>query len=469
MSYSHLAYDELMLEGDAYETEYERRDGHAPSFRDGLHVAWRRMGREQWTFQRALQDIHPTSPSPAPPSPPPSNGSPPLRLRLDDSRRWFRDDHGLVDYREVSCFTLHTRFRRGEPIIDLLHQYRMLDINAVRIICSLGGIFWERLGFDVEVSEERAGLLEFVRFMASQQFYVRLCLIGALEPLGANDTSDRRNHYRATVRERALAHVAAIAVDLANEQNVLFEVANEYNQIGFGSDASAIIELGHVVKSVAPNVLLNLSNDNGPNADTPTFLVSPADFIDAHFERRKGMGGFEWVKRTGETPVVDQGVMAAMSGEPINAGTAAAGREDDAEDNPAVWFAYGAVSRVKRYLTNFHYHGGLTAEPMDATTLACAHAWRRGLSAIPMDFGGAWCNGHHECSPFDRGIFPPTDDVDGWHGPVRIYGRRGSRGYIGVSVREPQLYSPRLKPGRSVSEVDGVAGNGWQTIVRREH
>ena len=46
-----------------------------------------------------------------PPPPTPGNFKP---LRLSESKRWFRTDDGLFDWREVSAFSLQSRMLRGE-------------------------------------------------------------------------------------------------------------------------------------------------------------------------------------------------------------------------------------------------------------------------------------------------------------------------------------------------------------------
>jgi hypothetical protein len=229
-----------------------------------------------------------------------------------------------------------------------------------------------------------------------------------------------------------------------------------------------IVELGRLVKALAPHRLMNLTNTNGPIADDPMWAREPADFVDAHLERWIGVGGFSWVKRSSESPVVDNGRMPMISGEAVNLGSPQPGRPDDAVGSPAVAFAYGATSRVKRYLTNFHFHDGLAANIPDDLTQACMQGWQRGLNAIPLAFPGEWCNGHHGCSPWDINIFPREGENEETHtrGPIRIFGLSGSQGYIGVSIAER---ANRGIPAhhRAVEEVDRVTFGEYSSAVYR--
>jgi hypothetical protein len=382
--------------------------------------------------------------------------------------RYFANDAGLFDYRELSAFGAYARYLQGrhDQLSQLASVSRVHKVTSWRVILTLSGDFWQNIG--TPCGPSIAGfydhLVPFTRWCASQGLYVRYCLIGGIEEFGGNPV-DRRDDFRAPVRERAYAYLRRVVTTLAGEPNVLWNVANEWNQIGLRDSFDHVVEMGRIVKSIAPQHILNLSETNGPIADDPMWVREPADFVDAHLDRRIGMAGFEWVKRSSESGVVDNGKMPFLSGEPINFGTPAPGRPDDCERSPAVAFCYGATSRVKRYLTNFHYHGGLTADVPDGDTQACLDGWRRGLDAIPMGFPGGWCNGHHGCSPWEIDNFPTSDSVDGHRGPVRIFGLSGSDGYIGVSVREVSGHRPRAR--RDVQEVDRIEHGGFASAVYR--
>jgi hypothetical protein len=389
----------------------------------------------------------------------------PLRV----SGRNFANDAGLFDYRELSAFGAYARWLQGrhEQLGQLASVSRAHKVTSWRVILTLSGDFWHNIG--TPCGPSIAGfydhLVPFTRWCASQGLYVRFCPIGGIEEFGGNPV-DRRDDFRAPVRERAYDYLRRVVSALAGEPNILWNVANEWNQIGLRDSFDRVVEMGRIIKSIAPHHILNLSETNGPIADDPMWVREPADFVDAHLDRRTGIGGFEWVKRSSESPVVDNDRMPFLSGEPINFGTPAPGRPDDCEPSPAVAFCYGATSKVKRYQTNFHYHGGLTADVPDAATQACLDGWRRGLDAIPLGFPGGWCNGHHGCSPWDIDNFPRQGDNEDAHGgPIRIFGLSGSDGYIGVSVREKSGRRPRER--RPVQEVDRVEWGGYASAVYR--
>jgi hypothetical protein len=204
-----------------------------------------------------------------------------------------------------------------------------------------------------------------------------------------------------------------------------------------------------------------------------SFVTAPADFADTHLYRigeyRPGDGwdGWLWVKRSSEQPVLDNDRMPAISGEPKNFGAIGVGGAGDVERSPAVAFAYGATSRLRRYLTNFHFDDGLWCRPPEEETIACLDGWRRGLNALPIDAGGGWCNGHHGCSPWRIEAFPTSDDVRDHRGPVRIFGRGGPGGYLGASIREPRDwgYARMVKDGRKVEVIDRLEYGPWASAV----
>jgi hypothetical protein len=386
--------------------------------------------------------------------------------------RYFRNASGLFDYREASAFALFERFRAGQ--LDYCKEFcrvlRSCGVNAVRVILTLGGSYWENI-IGITSGPNKPGFYDalnhFTTFMYLHGFYVRVCLIGGLESFGGF-SREREDVYSDEVHNRVVEYFHHTVTRLRDEPNVLFEVANEWNQIGMRDSDRRIVELGRLVKALAPHRLMNLTNTNGPIADDPMWAREPADFVDAHLERWIGVGGFSWVKRSSESPVVDNGRMPFISGEAVNLGSPQPGRPDDAVGSPAVAFAYGATSRVKRYLTNFHFHDGLAANIPDELTIACMQGWKRGLDAIPLAFPGSWCNGHHSCAPWDINIFPRDGENEERHtrGPIRIFGLNGSEGYIGVSIAE------RAGAGvpahrRAVQEVDRITFGGYSSAVYR--
>jgi len=366
-----------------------------------------------------------------------------------------------ADIREVGGFTLHDQIllHGHEEMRYFPEQVVRIGGNQVRIMLALGGSEWWRArarnGKPVVVPQLTdayyARLPETCAWLSSFGLSARICFIGALDFGGP--IPDRKDHYTKKVAAWAEAHVERVARALIGVPNVMGEIANEYNQIGFGSNAEAVIHLGEIVKRVHPNLVLCGSNENGPNGDETTFVCEPFDYVDNHLDRRRGYGGFEWVKRSSESPVVDNDEMPFMSGEPIKLGSAAPGRRDgdDNERSPAVALCYAATSRMKGYATNFHFDGALNCDPFDAQTIECALAWKDGLSLIPLNLDAAWKNGHWAESPFDASAFPSKDDnEETWPHIIRIFGR--SDGYW-VSVGHRADYNPPIKPGRTVREL----------------
>lgn len=393
-------------------------------------------------------------------------------LRRLGNRFFTADGHTPFDYREISGFALYRRWLNGESLEEYCAYLRRFKITSARVILTLSGSFW--VGRGTNCGPSVPGFYErlraFTQYLASQGLYVRYCLVGGLEEFGVNPPN-RGSHYTRECHRRILAYVERVVTDLRHEPNVLWEVMNEFNQIGASNAEAEIADIAWLIKSIAPH-LVNLSNMNGPTADEPAFVRTPADFVDSHLERRRGIAGFEWVKRSSESPVVDQDDMPFLSGEPINFGTPAPGRPEghDNERSTAVAFAAGATSRCKQYYTTFHYEDGLDAKPPNAETEPCLAAWMRGLDAIPIGFNGRWCNGHHACSPFRSDIYPGHhDSEDRWRGPIRIFGLSGGDGYIGVSIREPaHNYEPPLKSGRNVREIARETYGDWCSVVRAE-
>jgi hypothetical protein len=423
----------------------------------------------------------PSTPLPAPgpsPGPAPIAGGP-ASSRLHVSGRWFATATGLFDYREVSAFALYSLWlqkRRWE--LDAFLEAMRPYATALRVLLTLDGDFWTGRGYrcapDMPGFDDE--LRPFLAYAEARGFYVRLCLIGAIEPFGGVWHPDRRDDWGDAQQRRALAYVQRTAAIVRDAPNVLLEIANEPLQIGMRSSFDDIKALGRAARQVAPHVLMNFAAVDGPNEGDTSFVDAPADFADTHLHRigeyRGGDGwdGWLWVKRSSEQPVLDNDRMPAISGEPKNFGSVGVGGAGDVERSPAVAFAYGATSRLRRYLTNFHFDDGLWCRPPAAETIACLDGWTRGLNAIPLGAGGGWCNGHHGCAPWRLEAFPTSDDVRDHRGPVRIFGRGGPGGYLGASIREPRdwAYTRMLKDGRRVEVIDRVAFGPWASAAYAE-
>jgi hypothetical protein len=245
---------------------------------------------------------------------------------------------------------------------------------------------------------------------------------------------------------------------------VVIEIANEPDFNGWPQQWAG--PLAALAKRVAPEHIVALGPESAQDGHLATADLAPADVVTFHAERVTSEDGWAWLRRLGEYGVVREGVRPVISGEPINAGDQ--GAPGDSQADPAIWFAYGALSRVvpsHGYAPCFHYHAGLWADLPTGATMACWDAFRAGCDAVPLDARfGAWVNGHHDTSPW-RGYSqtsPPRDDR-----PSRIYGRIVDGVYWGVSVREPKgwRWSDLRYRVERLARVDGQRFDGsvWRS------
>lgn len=379
-------------------------------------------------------------PEPPPVRPPPV--LPPdssLRLTVERSnRRYFSAGGYRFDWREISAFSLLSRLLTGEDeyVRAWLHARRAEGFTVSRVILTLDGDYWTQSPYDrsfrcaPDMPHYWAALDHLVSLHAEAGLYLRACFLGALEPFGGVWYPDRRDVYAGPVRDRAEQFVVEAAQRIGGNPNVIGELANEPTQIGMRRawENGALVELGKRVKRVAPLMLLCGGEDNDAAG-----VVAPFDFADAHVDRSRGVHGWEWIKRVGEHPTVDQDTMPFVSGEPINMGEPRAdGRTGDIEPQPANCFGAAAVGRARRMGGQcFHWDGGLwTTEPTELT-MACLTAWHAGLDAFPMLTENMW-RGHWSAaqgSYWVRDIYPAADDVDivdahvtRGRGPWRVFG-----------------------------------------------
>lgn len=366
-------------------------------------------------------------------------------LRVEGNARWFATDAGRFDWREVSAFSLLSRLLVGEDeyVRNYVREMRGLGFTVVRVILTLDGDYWNRSplgGRSFRAAPDMPGYWQAVdKLVAITQregMYLRAVLIGAVEPFGGTWYPDRRDVWSGDVRARGEAFALDAASRLASATNVVLELTNEPGQIGMRESFDDLIALGRAVKARAPGRLLGAGSADGPNDQDVRFAVEPFDYIDAHIERRMGVAGFEWVKRTGEYGPIDQEHVAKrmpfISGEPVNFGEARAdGRTGDVEPSSAVAFAYGAVSRSRQYNATFHYDGGLWTTSPQAITKTAIACFMSALDAFPMTTDGKW-RGHWSPSQgnyWNRDAWPASDDerdvlahVQRGRGPWRAFG-----------------------------------------------
>ncbi|WP_291988344.1 hypothetical protein [Luteitalea sp.] len=379
--------------------------------------------------------------TPAEPEPPPVGPFTLTRLRVEDNRRWFANEAGRFDWREVSAFSLLSRLLAGEDqhVRDYLAGMRARGFTVVRVILTLDGDYWTRSplgGRSFRCAPDMPGywqaLDRLVELTGAAGLYLRAVFLGAVEPFGGVWHPDRRDVWHGDVRARGEAFTVEAAQRIGRHAHVIGELANEPGQIGMRESFDELIALGRKVKAVAPDMLLGGGAVDGANDQDTRFAVSPFDYCDGHIERRMAVRGFEWVKRSGEYALIDQEhvgkKMPFISGEPVNFGERRAdGRTGDVEPSPSVAFAYGAVSRARQYSTCFHYDGGLWTTLPAAETDACISSYMAALNAFPMLTDGKWRG--HWAQSYWRQVWPPKDDEDiverhvaDGRGPWRVFG-----------------------------------------------
>ncbi len=378
------------------------------------------------------------------------------RLEVEKSNdRWFRAGGERFDWREASAFGLYSRYLQGQ--VDEVRTYmrvmRSYGFTMLRVLFTLDGEYWAQLRCAPDMPGYWEKRHEFLAMAASEGLHIRATLLGALEPFGLRnyDWNRRPDVFTGDIQRRAEDFCVRFVSDLDDVENLVIEQANEPSQIGMKSSFGKLVALGRAVKAAAPHLLLCGGSPDGGGDQDVSFIRDPFDWCDAHIERLRGVGGFEWVKRSGEYMPIDQPAdhwpgdqprkpMPFVSGEPINFGEDRHdGVRGDVEKSPAVAFAYGGVSRARKFNACLHYDGGLWATLPKPDTVACIRAFMAALDAFPMLTAGKW-RGHWMDSFFRRDIYPESDgpDVVEAHvgrglGPWRVFGC----GEFAITIAEP--------------------------------
>ena len=196
------------------------------------------------------------------------------RLRVEDNARYFANDAGRFEWREITAFSLLSRLLRGERewVKGWLRRRRAEGFTITRVIGTLDGGYWagpqNPLGQSFRCAPDMPGywlmLDDLVALHAEAGLYMRFCFLGALEPFGGVWYPDRRDVYEGSVRSKAEAYVVEAAQRLGVHSHVVGELANEPTQIGmrYAWDNGALVSLGRKVKAVAPAMLLCGGEDN---------------------------------------------------------------------------------------------------------------------------------------------------------------------------------------------------------------
>jgi hypothetical protein len=371
-------------------------------------------------------------------------------------RLWLDGDRGRVD--------------------ALLSYFQSRKINAIRPLFNLTSTYWEEMGRSnshVDQGDHFWGqLVGFVRHCASYGIYTRLCLFGGIERFVGHqlDWAHRPDVVSDNADAIAKMHqyVDQFVGTTRDLPSVLYEVANEPAQIGFGDNSAVVLALGDHIKSVAPDRLMNFGA--ATDEDSTFYAEPPADFLDEHLVRVADWDYQASVKRLIEHHGVDQDTMPFCSGEWMNLGNILRPGRSDADGTPstATAFASAAMLRLKRCIPAFHAECLLSPSVPDVETDRALVAWSRALDLIPVEFPGVGVNGHWTESPFDADIFPPTEAAtDAWDGPVRIYGLSGPEGYLGLSIREPAGYNLVGEDGRAIETLHLEPWGDWQCRIVR--
>ena len=398
-----------------------------------------------------------------------------LLLGSQPKSRFFHTPDGeIFDYREATAMGIYRLWlsEQYDKVNDLFAYFQSRKINAIRPLFNLSSAYWKdrhRHNSHLEGNQWWDQLVPFITQASNYGIYTRLCLFGGVESFTGEEVPFSRPDVISD-NENAITQMREYVdqfVTMTRDLPVLYEIANEPGQIGFGSNSRTVIELGEQCKSLAPDRLMNFGA--ATDEDSIFYCRAPADFLDEHLARHEEWDYQASVKRLIEHHGVDQTQMPFISGEWMNLGNVKRPGNSDADGSPstATAFATSAMLRVKRAIPAFHAHCLLWGDVPDTATDLALQAWSRGLDLIPINFSGQGCNGHWDCSPFDASIFPPTEETtDDWYGPVRIFGLDGPQGYLAVSIREPigyELYGDH----RPIETLHLEKWGDWQSRIVR--
>ncbi len=69
---------------------------------------------------------------------------------------------------------------------------------------------------------------------------------------------------------------------------MIWEVANEYANVGLAGNEAFVTELGALVKALDPDALMNYSAPRDAQAAAVQWMRPPADFVSVHVSRDRG-------------------------------------------------------------------------------------------------------------------------------------------------------------------------------------
>lgn len=384
-----------------------------------------------------IVDIHLPHPSPHIWVQPPDTGdpvpAPPPIIKsgvLTASDRGFFRNNARFDWKGVTWFMGLREVILGN---DMNSRLSWLKDRGVTVIRVLGMVNWQGFAFGPHTSGYYAAWPTLAALVDTYGMVVEATIFA--------DTATVLNMTSQTSR---LDVAREIARQLRSYPNVVFEVANEPThgtQAADLGDPTILAELAQAVKEVDSSRLVALGAVHGGD-ESLRYSVPPANYLTYHSSRLDGNNKWDWVTNEDRLPMQLQTERPAVSDEPINAGD---GRPQD-DPNPAHWFAWGLLSRVRRFSTTFHYPDGKFCILPTGVTESCLNAWQDGLREIGFDIGGAAFKNGEGVSPF---IYPTGVD------PLLIAGRvvSGSPDSVrAVAMAVPGGWAPQAKANWSLQQ-----------------
>lgn len=441
----------------AWMNAFDMLDRTSQLSKEALLAWW--QSTEEYQAHKAAP-VPPAPPVPEPGAPDPASRPDALMpLRVSASKRWFETDLGLFDWREFTAMSLlsHLMAGRRQHVIQWMMRAAQNRITVIRCAGSLGGPYWRDTaraltGHDLSIPntpETFEAAQELTRLAGACGLKVRWFIFGDLHEIlpdaaaVSHDDWERRrdvvyghSHREAACRSYAMNFVRA----LTHQNNVIWEIANEYKNIGFSNSEAFLWRLVEMVRQEDPDAMVNLSGVDGVGWDDPKFSKRPATYVSAHISRDNGVFWTEWIKRSGEARVIDSKSMNSEhhqiedmpfdSGEPCNFGDLRRdGRNGDVCQSEMATFAAAAHSRARKHVMCFHHDDGLWCMGWGDATQRCLDAFHAGLDAIPMSDERVW-RGHWQEAPFRKDAFPDTDDV----AAVERFIREGRGAFRAVGV-----------------------------------
>lgn len=342
--------------------------------------------------------------------------------------KFFRLPSG-EQFRPIFASTLAILPKSPEERAAVLDEVAALGFNGVRIFG--GDLDWA--GQTPALGLERAGTV--IDEASARGLRVMLTAI-----TGSRSGYDVRSH---------LGQLAGIC----NARiNCILEAANEYYHPTQSDEVNDPDRLFRLARDAIPGGMvwaLGAPAFDEPQAEN-TWTIPSGSYVTVHLDR--GRDKWNQVRRVRELfAVLEAARKPVINSEPIGAAeNAQPGRR---ENDPAFFFALGALNRLFEIGGVFHSEDGLNGRPLGPVQRQCAEAFVAGSKIIPsasrLDYKNA---GFHD-SP-----------VKGFDGGVRAYSFiAGGEGYtiaLGFSGEPAIEWQNGWRPGTVLADLPGV--RVWQ-------